>query len=107
MDSTHFVSNIAHLTRLGLFCETLRVFPEEGSRAYPERYAGISAALRSRYIKQDGAATGYADARSSEAVRRLSVCGREAAAPDPATLTAGDFDIDLSTLRHKWVYEIN
>jgi len=77
MDSTHFLSNIAHLTRLGLFCETLRVFLEEVSRAYPERYAGISAALRSRYIKEDGEAAGYADARSSEAVRRLSVCGRD------------------------------
>jgi hypothetical protein len=51
MDSTHFRSNIAHVTRLGLFCETLRVFLEAVSRAYPERYAGIWAALRSRYIK--------------------------------------------------------
>jgi len=77
MDSTHFLSNIAHLTRLGLFCETLRVFLAQVSKAYPERYAGISAALRCRYVKEDGEASGYADARSSEAVRRLSVCGRD------------------------------
>jgi hypothetical protein len=77
MDSTHFLSNIAHLTRLGLFCETIRVFLAEVSKAYPERYAKISVALRCRYIKEDGEASGYADARSSEAVRRLSVCGRD------------------------------
>ena len=77
MDSTHFLSNFAHLTRLGLFCETIRVFLAEVLKVYPERYAGISSALRCRYIKEDGETSGYADARSSEAVRRLSVCGRD------------------------------
>jgi hypothetical protein len=77
MDSTHFASNVALLSRLGLFCETLRVFLCAVRRASEAKYLGIAAALRRRYVQEDGGATSYADARSSDAPRRLSVCARD------------------------------
>ncbi len=75
-DSTHIVSNMAILTRFGLFCETIRVFLREVRRDYNAEFTGLSSALTSRYLKDDGAATRYNDARSSVAKRRLNVCGR-------------------------------
>lgn len=77
MDSTHFVSNVALLSRLGLFCETLRVFLCGVRRASEAKYLGIAEPLRRRYVHEDGGATSYADARSSDAPRRLSVCARD------------------------------
>jgi len=77
LDSTHVVSNIALLTRLGLFCETIRVFLSRLKAAHPRLYNRVSEGLRGRYVKQDGSATGYGDARSSDGRRRLSVCARD------------------------------
>ena len=36
LDSTHIMSNIATLTRLGLFCETMRLFLRAVGREHPE-----------------------------------------------------------------------
>jgi hypothetical protein len=77
LDSTHIVSNIAMLTRLGLFCETIRVFLSALASAHPRLYRCVPQGLRSRYVREDGEATGYGDARSGEGRRRLSVCGRD------------------------------
>ena len=77
LDSTHVVSNIALLTRLGLFCETIRVFLSRLKAEHPRLYGRVGEGLRGRYVKQDGSATGYQDARSGEGRRRLSVCARD------------------------------
>ena len=45
VDSTHIMSNIAVLTRLGLFCETIRVFLLAVSREHPGLGEGIGDGL--------------------------------------------------------------
>ena len=77
LDSTHIVSNIAALTRLGLFCETVRVFLRELLRRSRERYESVPASLRGRYLKEDMTDSQYDDARSEESHRRISVCARD------------------------------
>jgi hypothetical protein len=77
LDSTHVVSNIALLSRLGLFCETIRVFLSRLKEAHPRLYGRVPEGLRGRYVKEDGQASGYQDARSNEGRRRLSVCARD------------------------------
>jgi hypothetical protein len=77
LDSTHIVSNIAVLTRLGLFCETVRVFLRALLRQSKERYESVPASLRGRYLKEDLTDSRYGDARSGESRRRLAVCVRD------------------------------
>ncbi|MCK6593131.1 MAG: transposase, partial [Polyangiaceae bacterium] len=78
LDSTHIVSNFAVLTRLGLFCETLRVALTALRRSHPKIYGRVPEELRERYVKADGGETRFRDAKSDEARRRLDVCGRDA-----------------------------
>ena len=77
LDSTHVISNMAVLTRLGLFCETNRVFLSRLQAEHPRLYGRVPKGLRGRYVKEDGTATGYQDARSTAGRRRLSVCARD------------------------------
>lgn len=77
LDSTHVVSNFAILTRLGLFCETLRVALMALRRAHPRLFTRVPEEVRGRYLKDDGTATRYRDAKSDEARRRLDVCARD------------------------------
>lgn len=69
MDSTHIVSNIKLLTRLGLFVQTITCFLESLRAAHPRLCAKISDELRERYLDREGY---FADAKSSEAPRRLA-----------------------------------
>ena len=77
LDSTHVMSNIAVLTRLGLFCETVRLFLVAVSREHPGLGEGVRDGLAQRYLKESGEASGYEDARSGDGRRRLSVCARD------------------------------
>jgi hypothetical protein len=77
LDSTHIVSNVAHLTRLRLFVETIRKFLRFVRREHPRLYGQIAAGLRGRYLHDDGTNTGYGDGRSGETRRRLPVCARD------------------------------
>jgi hypothetical protein len=77
LDSTHVISNMAVLTRLGLFCETTRVFLSRLRADHPRLYGSVPKRLRGRYVKEDGQATGYQDARCAEGRRRLPVCARD------------------------------
>lgn len=74
VDSTHIVSNIAILSRLGLMAETIRVFLRKVKEEDPKEYEGIPAPLRERYREE----TRYEDAKRPEGVRRLGVMGRDA-----------------------------
>ena len=77
LDSTHIVSNIARLTRLGLFCETIRLFLRELKKSAPEKFQEVPEPLRKRYLKEDGEDSSYDDAKSTESQRRLKVCARD------------------------------
>jgi hypothetical protein len=77
LDSTHVLSNMAVLTRLGLFCETSRVFLSRLQAEHPRLYGRVPTGLRGRYLKEDGQASGYQDARSVQGRRRLAVCARD------------------------------
>ena len=77
LDSTHIVSNIALLTRLGLFCETIRFFLRSLAKKHPELSGRIPAVLSKRYLKEEGESTNYEDTRSDATRRRLGVCARD------------------------------
>lgn len=77
LDSTHILSNMALLTRLGLFCETLRRFLRAVARQHPELASRLPAGVRGRYLKEDDEATAYEDARTDQGRRRLAVCARD------------------------------
>ena len=77
LDSTHVISHIAVLTRLGLFCETTRVFLAQLKADHPRLWERVPVRLRARYLQEDGQASGYHDARSQDGHRRLAVCGRD------------------------------
>ena len=76
LDSTHILSNIARLNRLGLFCETIRVFLKELRKEMPGKFVEVPEGLRGRYLKNDGGEQPYQDARKEDAPRRLKVCAR-------------------------------
>jgi hypothetical protein len=69
-DSTHVVSNIKLLTRLGLFVQTITMFLEALRKEHPRLCARIPEELRERYLDREGY---FSDARSSEAPRRLEL----------------------------------
>ena len=71
------MSNIATLTRLGLFCETMRLFIRAVQGKHPELDHLIAEGLERRYLKEEGEPTSYEDARSGEGRRRLCVCARD------------------------------
>ena len=77
LDSTHVLSNIAVLSRLGLLCETLRHFLKTLAVQHPRLYGRVPKRLRERYLKGDGSATAYQDAPSGTGKRRLPVCARD------------------------------
>lgn len=68
-DSTHILSNIRLLTRLGLFVNTITQFLEALRKEHPRLCARVSAELCGRYLDRQGY---FADARGSEAPRRLA-----------------------------------
>lgn len=68
-DSTHILSNIRLLTRLGLFVQTITQFLERFRDMHPRLCGEVPAELRERYLDREGY---FADARSSEAPRRLA-----------------------------------
>jgi hypothetical protein len=75
-DSTHILSNMAHLTRLGLFIKTISVFLKQLKSEKPGRYEQLGQELRARYIERGGGR--FADARGSESRRRVEQCAADA-----------------------------
>lgn len=67
-DSTHILSNIKLLNRLGLFVQTITQFLEALRKEHPRLCGQLPDELRERYLDREGY---FADARSSEAPRRL------------------------------------
>jgi hypothetical protein len=68
-DSTHIISNIRKLTRLGLFVQTITHFLETLRKEHPRLCGQLPEELRARYLDREGY---FSDARSTEAPRRMS-----------------------------------
>jgi hypothetical protein len=68
-DSTHIVSNIKLVTRLGLFVSTITMFLEALRKEHPRLCERVPQELRERYLDREGY---FSDARSSEAPRRIA-----------------------------------
>ena len=73
LDSTHMLSNIALLSRLGVFCETIRVFLNALKKEHPNAYESLPVGI----LKRHGNESHYADARHQEGPRRLGVVARD------------------------------
>ncbi len=73
LDSTHILSNFARLNRLGLFCETIRVF----LHALCKRHRDLHGRLPAGLLKRHGEQSWYRDARREEGPRRLRVVARD------------------------------
>ncbi len=78
LDTSHLLSNIARLSRLGLFCETHRVLLKALQREAPARLERLPLSLRRRYLRADGTDSSYDDARAADSRRRLGVAARDA-----------------------------
>ena len=74
LDSTHVMSNIAVLTRLGLFTGTVTKFLGELRREAPEKLSSLDGWYRERYLDREGY---FADAKKRQARRRLPVVARD------------------------------
>jgi hypothetical protein len=68
MDSTHIVSNIRLLTRLGLFVATITGFLAVLRKTHPRLSSQVPVAIRERYLDREGY---FADVKNAEAPRRL------------------------------------
>jgi len=74
LDSTHVVSNIAKLTRLGLLTETVTHFLKGLRRDHETLLAAVPQALVERYLDREGY---FADAKRDEVPRRLDQVARD------------------------------
>lgn len=74
LDSTHIISNIAVLTRLGLFTETIALFLRELRKNRAEALASLEDGYAKRYLDREGY---FADATREEARRRLPVVAQD------------------------------
>ncbi len=91
LDSTHVLSNIAVLTRLGLFVETVTHFLRELRKSFPESYASLNAGYGRRYLDREGY---FSDAKRDQARRRLPVVARDV----HALVVAFEGDASVSSL---------
>ncbi len=74
LDSTHVVSNIAKLSRLGLLTETVTHFLKGLRRAHESLLSTVPKALVERYLDREGY---FADAKRDEVPRRLDQVVRD------------------------------
>lgn len=73
LDSTHVLSNFAVLTRLGVFCETLRVFLHRLAKEHRDLYDSLPSGI----LRRHGEDSHYGDAHRKEGPRRLAVVARD------------------------------
>jgi hypothetical protein len=74
LDSTHIRSNMAVLTRLGLFTHTITAFLRKLRKQHPRLFEALPMGIRKRYIDREGY---FADAPSSDGRRRLAQCAAD------------------------------
>jgi len=76
LDSTRITSNMAHLSRLGLFTRTIEAFLKRLHKNYPKLYEKLPRLYDKAYLKRAGY---FADVNSSRAKRRLDKSARHLA----------------------------
>ena len=76
LDSTQITSNMAHLSRLGLFTRTIEAFLKRLHKKYPKLYEKVPRLYDKAYLKRAGY---FADVKSSRAKRRLDKSARHLA----------------------------
>ena len=74
LDSTHVLSNIAVLTRLTLFVETVTHFLKDLRKEDPEAFESLDAGYARRYLDREGY---FSDAKRKQARRRLPVVAED------------------------------
>ena len=74
LDSTHIRSNMANLSRLGLFVRTIETFLKRLKMSYPKKVEALPKEIYKRYLERKGY---FADSKSSEARRRLNDCAKD------------------------------
>jgi hypothetical protein len=74
LDSTHILSNMAILSRLGLFTQTITIFLKQLQKRHGGMFKSLPAGIIKRYIDREGY---FADSPSSESRRRLSQCAAD------------------------------
>jgi hypothetical protein len=74
LDSTHVLSNIAVLTRLGLFVETVTSFLRDLRREDPEAFDSLDEGYARRYLDREGY---FSDAKREQARRRLPLVAED------------------------------
>ncbi len=74
LDSTHIRSNMALLTRLGLFTHTITAFLKKLRKQHPCLFEALPKGIHERYVDREGY---FADSPSSEGRRRLSQCAAD------------------------------
>lgn len=74
LDSTHIRSNMAVLTRLGLFTHTIAAFARKLNKQHPRLFQALPQGIRERYVEREGY---FADSPSSDSRRRLSQCAAD------------------------------
>ena len=74
LDSTHIRSNMAVLTRLGLFTHTITAFVKKLHKQHPHLFEALPQGILKRYIEREGY---FADSPSSDGRRRLSQCAAD------------------------------
>jgi hypothetical protein len=77
LDSTHCKSNVATRTRLGLLCETIRLFLRRLHRQQAQHFADLPEQLRRRYHTPRGNDSRYDGTTRDLARRRLPVAARD------------------------------
>ena len=74
LDSTHIRSNMAVLTRLGLFTHTIAAFARKLRKQHPRLFAALPKGIHERYVDREGY---FADSPSSDGRRRLAQCAAD------------------------------
>ena len=74
LDSTHIRSNMAVLTRLGLFTHTITAFVKKLHKQHRRLFEALPRGVHERYIDREGY---FADSPSSDGRRRLGQCAAD------------------------------
>ncbi len=91
LDSTHVLSNIAVLTRLGLFVETVTHFLKELRKKDTEAFESLEDGYARRYLEREGY---FCDAKREQARRRLPVVAQDVY----ELVTLFETDLDVSAM---------
>jgi hypothetical protein len=91
LDSTHVLSNMAVLTRLTLFVETVTHFLRELRKEDPEAFETLDDGYVRRYLEREGY---FSDAKREQAKRRLPVVAEDVY----ALVSTFEIDVEVSKL---------